>query len=242
MDTRNAVTGAAVAVVAVSAILLGRWQLQRLAQRRARNAVFSESLAKPPLDLNRDWRPGEPIDSGRRIVAHGRFEPEGQIFLRGRAFEGAPGLHVVTPLRLDGTLGVIWVLRGFVRSPDAATPPSEVPAPDTGDVTVRGLAFDLPVARDSGQPLPREGTTTWKRMDRGVLTRARAGSLPSYLLLQGDASGPGRLAVVPAPPISNGPHLGYAIQWFGIALAAIAFGFIALWRGGRALTPPRAAP
>ena len=40
-----------------------------------------------------------------------------------------------------------------------------------------------------------------------------------YLLLAGDSTGPARLAPVPPPELNDGPHLNYAIQWFGIALA-----------------------
>jgi cytochrome oxidase assembly protein ShyY1 len=38
------------------------------------------------------------------------------------------------------------------------------------------------------------------------------------------------------PPTDNGPHLSYALQWFGIAVAAVAFGIFFILRpqrGGR---------
>jgi surfeit locus 1 family protein len=232
----------AVLCVAAAAVALGRWQLQRLAARRASNAILVAARARPPLELPADLRAGTPIDSGRRVVAHGRFDPRDQLVVRGRVQNEAPGLHVVTPFVLDGGAAVLWVLRGFVPSPDAVTPPDSIPAPASGEVTIGGLVFATPVTADSGRPLLHNGVTTWLRLDRTVLARRRPGSLDVYLQLAGDANGPGRLAVVPPPELNNGPHLNYAIQWFGIALAVLAFGVIMLWRDGRALPQRPAAP
>jgi surfeit locus 1 family protein len=230
---RRALFVVTVLAVAGAAIGLGRWQVRRLRDRRANNAVLLTARERPPLELTTTVNSGTPIDSGRRVVARGSFEPHDQIILRGRVQNDGPGLQVVTPFELaDGS--VLWVVRGFVASPDAVTPPDTIatPAPDT--VTITGLALAIPVTSDSGAPLRHNGVTTWKRLDRGTLARLRAGSLPSYLLLAGDATGPGRLATSPPPELDDGPHLSYAIQWFGIALAVLTFGVIVLWRDGPA--------
>lgn len=229
-------------VVAGTAVGLGRWQLRRLATRRASNAVLLAARARPPLELPTDLRGTVPIDSGRRVVARGTFDVSGQIFLRSRVQDDAPGLEVVTPFVLDSTESVLWVVRGFVISPDAVTPPDSVPPPADGHVTLAGLVFATPATGDSGHPLQHDGVTTWQRLDRAVLARRRPASLNVYLLLAGDAKGPGRLATVPPLALDNGPHLSYAIQWFGIALAVLTFGVIVLWRDGRALLPPLDVP
>ena len=232
---------ATVVVVALTAIGLGRWQLRRLSARRASNAVLRAAGQLPPMQLPADLRAGTPIDSGRRVVARGSFAPHDQIVLRGRVQNDGPGLQMVTPLELDGG-GVLWVVRGFVASPDAVTPPDLIPAPAPGNVTINGLALATPVTSDSGAPLKHNGVTTWKRLDRGTLARRRPGSLPVYLLLAGDTTGPGRLVTIPPPELSNGPHLSYAIQWFGIALAVLTFGVIVLWQDGRVSPQRREAP
>ena len=231
----------AVLAVATTAVGLGRWQLRRLRERRASNAVLLAARERSPLELTTAGAPDAPIDSGRRVVARGSFEPRDEIVLRGRVQNDGPGLQVVTPFALDSG-SVVWVVRGFVASPDAVTPPDTIPAPVPGRVTITGIALALPVTDDSGAPLRHNGRTTWKRLDRGALGRLRAGTLPVYLLLAGDSSGAGRLATVPAPELTDGPHLSYALQWFGIALAVLTFGVIVLWRGGRALPQPPAAP
>jgi len=231
----------AVVVVASVAAALGRWQLRRLHSRRASNAILLAARAKAPLQIPDDLRRGMPIDSGRRIVARGHIDT-GDVVIRGRVQDDAPGVQIVTPFVLDNGAGVLWVMRGFVRSPDAVTPPDSVPRPFAGDTVVSGLALAVPITGDSGQPLVHNGTVTWKRLDRGMLVRRRPGSLPVYLLLAGNSAGPGRLAVVAPPELGNGPHLSYAIQWFGIALAVLTFGAIMLWRDGRSRPQSPGAP
>ncbi|HEY4100745.1 MAG TPA: SURF1 family protein [Gemmatimonadales bacterium] len=222
--------------MAAVTISLGRWQLRRLAGRKASNAVFLAAQAESPIHLPQDLSPGIAIDSGRRIVARGTFDVARQLLLRGRVQNDAPGLEVVTPLVLQGDSTVLWVVRGFVGSPDAATPPDSIPAPGSGEVTVTGVAFAIPRAADSGRPLVHNGVSTWQRLDQRV-THARAtGSLDVDLLLAGDTTGPGKLATIPLPEISNGPHLSYAIQWFGMAFAVLLFPVIILWRERRAAT------
>jgi surfeit locus 1 family protein len=228
--------------VAATAVALGRWQLRRLHARRASNSILLSARAKPPLQLPADLLRGTPVDSGRRVAARGHFDPAHQIIVRGRVQDDAPGVQIVTPFVLDSDAGVLWVLRGFVRSPDAVTPPDSVPQPVLGDVIVSGLALAVPLTADSGQPLVHNGSTTWKRLDRAMLARRQPRSLPVYLLLAGDSAGPGRLALVAPSVLDDGPHLSYAIQWFGIALAVLSFGAVMLWRDGRARPQHPGAP
>jgi surfeit locus 1 family protein len=239
---RRATLVVTVVAVAALAVALGRWQLRRLHARRASNTILLSARAKPPLRLPDDLRRGIAIDSGRRVEARGHFDTSGEVVIRGRVQDDAPGVQIVTPFVLDSDAGVLWVMRGFVRSADAVTPPERLPPPVGGPAVVTGLALATPITTDSGQPLLHDGTMTWRRLDRDVLARRRPGSLPIYLLLAGDSGGPGRLAIVPPPELNDGPHLSYAIQWFGIALAVLTFGAIMLWRDGRARPQPRAAP
>jgi cytochrome oxidase assembly protein ShyY1 len=231
-----------VLTVVVTTGFLARWQYGRHQDRVARNAVYLAGRALPPLDLTDPASAALPLD-GRLLVATGRFDPAGQVLLRGRVRGASPGLHVATPLVLEGGGGVVWVERGFVAAPDATTLPGDVPPPDTGVVRVTGIGMPVPVTEDAGQPLVRGADTTWRRLDRAALEGRRAGSLPTYLLLDGDAGGPGRLPTVEPPALDEGPHFSYAVQWIGIGLAALAFGIIALRpRGGPGQPPPLAAP
>ncbi len=222
---------AVVGVAAATALALCAWQLERRSERRLANQVLLANRDLPPTDLTAT-APGDSLASGRRVTVRGHFLPQGEMLLRGRAQQERPGLHVVTPFQVAGSSTTIWVLRGFVRSPDAASRPDDLPRPVDGEVTLAGVLYPIPDTDDAGQPLPRHGDTTWRRMDRATLLTRVADARPEYLHLVADsvADQPGRLTPVPLPTLDDGPHLSYAIQWVGIAIAILLFGYLMIWR------------
>ncbi len=116
MQRRDLTLAAVAVLVATACVLLGRWQLNRLAQRRARNAALAARLALPPLPVGRNVT----ADSARqrRVVARGVYDFAAERTWPGRSFQGTPGVALLTPLRLaDGS--AVLVDRGWVPSPDA---------------------------------------------------------------------------------------------------------------------------
>lgn len=220
-------------VVATVCAALGVWQGRRLAARRAMNRAALAGRALAPLDL------GTARDAGqadqRRVFATGSFDHDRAIILRGRSDRNAPGIHLVTPLILDGTGRAVLVNRGFVPAGDAMRPDSALIA-RTGHLTIRGLAFRIPETRDSGGPLRYQGQTTWRRLDLATLRpRFPYPILDVYVVeteaeprAQGEPLFP---RAVSAPELDDGPHLFYMVQWFGLAAAALAFGGLFVWRG-----------
>lgn len=236
--TREWALLAAVVILAAVAVRLGVWQLDRLGIRRAANSALQAARSMPALDLETT-----PPAAGRMAEARGQFEASGEVLLRSRVHRAAPGLHVVTPFRLaGGGAQVIWVLRGFLPAADGVSPDS-VPTAAPGIVTIRGELHPLPSTRDGGQPVSSRGDTTWRRLDAAVAQQRRPDAPPLMLYLEGDAGGPGRLATVEPPLLDDGPHLSYALQWFAIALAILAFGaYVLRKRAGRGRVPSAAAP
>lgn len=207
-----------VVVLAAVAVRLGFWQLDRLATRRANNTVLLAARAADTLELGR-----EAPEIGRGATARGSFDTAGEVILRNRVHRSAPGVHVVTPFRLADSDATIWVLRGFVPAADGVRPAS-VPAPESGVVSITGQLQPLPHTRNGGQLAVTGGDTTWQRLDADVAQQRRPGSAAMVLYLAGGEAGPGGLAAVEPPTLDNGPHLSYAIQWFAIAAAILAFG------------------
>jgi surfeit locus 1 family protein len=211
-------------IIGAVCVRLGVWQLDRLAGRRAANAVALERRNLPPADV----RALASDDANRRAVATGRYDFGREIVLRGRARDGVPGVEVVTPLLLAGSDTAVLILRGYVPSADATSyDPRIHEEPDSG--TVAGIAMPVPNDSAGAAPVDRNGAETWRRLDLGTL-RARMPYPVASLYLVADSPvtvspAPSR-AVLPA--LDDGPHLNYAIQWF--AFAAIAFGGAgALW-------------
>jgi surfeit locus 1 family protein len=221
-------------VVAAVCVRLGIWQLDRLDQRRARNAAIISATALPPIELRGDslaavMRHPDAYHY-RRAVVDGSYDAAGDFLLRGRAMAGRPGVHVVTPLRIAGTDTAVLVLRGWLPSPDAATADPR-PFAEPGVKQVAGI---IQTVQTEGGAIPRReqvnGTTisTYQRIDpRALRPSIPYTLLPIYLqiLPAPPTAAAAPLQRVPLPPLDEGPHLGYAIQWFGFAAVAI-FGML----------------
>jgi surfeit locus 1 family protein len=253
--TRSGIVGTALALaVAAVCIRLGVWQLDRLEQRRDRNAALAERLAAAPVSL-----PVVPNDTAgllyRRVLLEGRYDDGRTIVLRGRMHRGMPGVHLITPLRLAGG-GTVMVNRGWWPSPDGRTAILTELEPDAA-VALVGVAQPFPLVTAAGDPeavdavagidesIPR----AWLRLDGGALRRTLPYPIadfyvqalpeeraPSRLPGSAGASATGEPVRLPPPDLSEGPHLSYAVQWFGFGLIAIvvngALLMLTAWIGG----------
>ncbi len=232
-----------VLLIAAVCIRLGFWQLDRLDQKRSRNAALAARMAEPPVSLSASLADSSGLIY-RRAAAEGFFDNARSIILPGRSHRGAPGVLVLTPLRLSGTTALL-VQRGWMPSADGVSIDMEPLRVDSA-VHVRGLVLPFlgaenTIAARASRDVPADSfRRVWYAIDADAL-RAQF----PYALL------PLRLQVLPdsaraagdtipvaqgAPTLDEGPHLGYAIQWFSFALIFLV-GWAALLRSrrGRAL-------
>lgn len=222
-------------VVGTACIALGFWQLRRLNERRELNAEVSRRRSLPAMALDSIGRWQE----DRRGSAAGRLDYAQEFVLRERARSSVPGVEVVTPMLIEGSDTALLILRGFVPSADARSyTPALHREADSGAIagTIRRVPNDSAGAR----PATVDGTFSLRRLD---LSSVR-GRLPypvaaTYLIADSPATlTPAPLRTLP-PPLNDGPHLNYAIQWFAFATIAVG-GTAALW--WRPRQPPRPAP
>ena len=222
-------------------VRLGVWQLSRLHLRQAANAEARARRALPVVDLS-----AIPVDTGnladRRVLATGTWDRAHEIVLRGHVYQEAPGVEVVTPLRLTGREDAVLVNRGFVPAPDAVNADLDS-LDEPGVVTVRGLALPMPLSQDSGGVLERGGRTTWRRLDLLALRRRTPYRILEVYVVpdtadRRTAGPPDRLYSVPPPALDNGPHLNYAIQWFAFATIAVVGGVIIHHKGTKTQRTP----
>ena len=204
---------------------LGVWQVQRLHERRAANAVALEARAAEPVRLD-SVTTGDSSLIERHVLARGRYDHAHDVVLRGRAYQGAPGVEIVTPLVFEGGRTAVLVNRGFVPAPDAASVETDA-LQEPGMVTVKGLAMAPPAGK--GAPLQRPNGTTWARLDLEALGARMPYTLaPIYIRQEPDSALPRFPRRLEPFPIDDGPHLSYAIQWFSFALMAVVFGIVVL--------------
>lgn len=217
MSLRRRDLAGAIFALAVAALFvrLGVWQLNRLAERKVANAAIQAARALAPVELPLHRVEPEALQD-RRAQARGSYDYAHERVWTGRTYDGAPGVALLTPLRLsDGS--AVFVDRGFVPSPDAAhVDAARYREGDSADVT--GLA--LPAPRDRGDVNP---TMLHDSLPYAVL---------GIVLLLDDTAAPHPMGLLRwrPPLLDNGYFLTYAIIWFTFALIAIVGTVIVLWK------------
>jgi len=198
-------------------VSLGRWQLDRGEQKSVLFAGFAAGDA-PAVDLPDSF---DPVERYRRIRARGRYDPLHQFLLDNMTHDGVAGFQVLTPLRLaDGR--VVLVNRGFLPATGRR---DQLPALPVGDDAreVTGRADFLPRA---AVELEAPAASGWPRLvsfPRIDDIRAALGDevFPQVLLLDPDQPD-GFLRDWRPPGLRPDQHLGYAVQWFGLAATVLA--------------------
>lgn len=208
-------------------INLGFWQLRRLDDRRDLNALQAERTAAAMVAteaLSSEIAAGGVEAVEYRVVeAVGRYRLADEVAVRGRTRNGAPGVWLLTPL-VPAEGPALVVNRGWVpqsSSDPAARPPAPVPE---GEVTVRGYVRLSEQRTGLGVADPAEGRLA--SLARPDIVRYAAQLdypvNPFYLQLDSQDPPPGdypQMVALPAP--GEGPHLGYAVQWFIFTAIAV---------------------
>lgn len=211
--------------VAAVCVALGFWQLGRLRERQARNAFVSARLALPAVTSLGALPADTATARFRRLRLTGRYDYAHEIAVAGRTRGGSPGVHIVTPLRLADTSVAVLVNRGWVYSPNSAAVELERWREGDGERVVEG--FVNPISPRPGSPRTSASRTV-RWIDAGAVAREAGYAVaPFTVVQQGDsaAAGTPRADSTPArldiPPLDEGPHLGYAVQWFTFAIIAL---------------------
>jgi surfeit locus 1 family protein len=222
-------------LMAAACTSLGLWQLRRLATRLAANR---EALAGRRLPVLRvEGGSARALLPNRRAQLTGELDEGREFLLRWRVVQGVPAIQVVTPLRIAGNDTAVLVNRGYIPAPDAVDPGSATWS-EPGQTRFRGVLLPIP-DRGDGAPLQHGARETWKSLDlRAMRSRLPYPLAPVYLIAEPDSSAGlahtvrGRVYPFRAEPpaLGEGPHLMYAVQWFGIAAAVAAFGVLFVWR------------
>jgi len=225
-----------VMLIAVGVMIrLGLWQLDRLAERRASNTHILTMQAATILDVNTVESPQDlEMMEFRAATASGSFVFEYQVALQNQywGIKDGPaeyGYHLLTPLVLNNGQAIL-VDRGWI--PGSYTDPASWRIFDEpGSVTVIGI---LRLSQDKAEmgSLSTGEIVTGAQRDFWVLPDlAGIGSqLPFDLLsvylqqapMESDDDLPYK--VLPALEISEGSHLGFALQWFFYA-SLVFFGY-----------------
>ena len=212
-------------VAAAACIRLGFWQLSRLSQRRARNAVVAARLSQPQAPIT-SLR-ADSTTMLRKAVVTGTPDFDHEVLLAARTYQGSPGVYLLTPLHVAGSDTAVLVNRGWIYAPDGVS--VDVGRWREATTTFSGYAELLPpgvaskpegvLRRDARVARQLDLATVRSLLPYPVSPLYLVATTPDTTKPQGE-----RVARLPPPALDEGPHLSYAVQWFSFAAIALIGG------------------
>lgn len=212
-------------VGALVLVRLGFWQLDRLAQRRAINSAIASRQAEPPVPLTPALA-ADTTQEYRRVELRGVFDSKQEIVLRNRSLDGVTGVHVITPLRFTGADGApeaVLVDRGWLPNIAASAEARAAYAAPAGEVTVVGQIRRS--QENFGGPADPPFSAVRPRLDAWFLVNIPRITeqlgyplLPVFVEQLPTTDDPDLPRRDPLTDLGEGPHLGYAIQWFAFSV------------------------
>ena len=207
-------------------IRLGIWQLDRLKQRRAFNAQVETMRAETMLDLNQNV----PMDISkmewRAVTVKGEYDFEHQVALRNQYNSNQYGYHLITPLKFSG--GAVLVDRGWIPADGNSMPSDWRKYDESGQITVTGqirLGQEKPAFGGVADP-EVDQLDVWNNLDvNRIIMQCPYPMLPVFIQadeIPGDDVPP--IPFQPEVELTEGPHFGYALQWFSFA-TILFFGY-----------------
>ena len=208
---------------------LGVWQLGRAEEKRILFAAYTQGTAEAAREGLSGVDPAEQRYQLLRLQGH--YDADHQLLLDNMSHAGQPGYHVLTPFITAG--GSVLVNRGWVPADgDRRLLPSikvsSQPRILTGriDRLPRPALRLAPATNYTGLPWPRRllfPTTEEISAQTGYPLR-------DFQLLLNPGEADGFLREWQPALMTPETHLGYAIQWFGLATTVVLVFVILAWR------------
>jgi surfeit locus 1 family protein len=203
-------------------IQLGLWQLDRLQQRRTFNAQFESARMQPGLDLNQELPQNLTGMEWRPVKVIGEYDFANQVALRNQYYGDQYGYHLLTPLLFDGE--AVLVDRGWIPADGNSNPSDWHRYDEPGTVNLSGqirLGQTKPAFGGVVDTLPENGSElhVWNNANLAqIASQMPYPVLPIYIQPAANATDiEPPIPFQPEVELTEGPHLGYAVQWFTFA-------------------------
>jgi surfeit locus 1 family protein len=204
-------------------VSLGRWQLDRAAQKEALAASITQQGALVPLSAAQLATLGGAQTLAllhRPAKLTGTWLSQQTVFLDNRQMQARVGFFALTPLRLAGSDTVVMVQRGWL--PRNFEDRAQLPALATPTGVVEVVGRIAPPPSKLYEPGAPASGAIRQNLDLDQF-RAETG-LPlrtDIMLQQTGAASEGLLRDWPAINLGVDKHYGYAAQWFALALLIV---------------------
>lgn len=222
-----------VAACLVLLCTLGTWQVQRLHWKEALIAQAEAAAAEPPALLSDVLTAADP--EFRRALVLCRGLPTARYVELQSIHDGAGGSRLISACTPEGTGQTFLIDRGFLSDEISARP--------------RVMASTLPLSLlvelrrtpppGGMAPPPSAEGRFFSRDGAAMATALGAGAPSEFTLFALVSTNPeiGALVASAPPAAFSNNHLGYALTWYGLALALIGFYVAVLFRRYRKPTP-----
>lgn len=225
--------GALALLLATGFCLLGVWQLERGQFKQARLDAHARALQQAPLPLAAALSSPDQVQP---VAGCGQWLAP-VLVLDNQQQDGQPGHRSYQAWRSDAG-PVLLVERGW-RAWDGRRSPPQVAAL-TGQACLQGLLLPWPApglraAAQDHERLADGSGYLLARLDHAAvaaLLDSEPGSLAVPMLRPARALGtdPAPAAAVLPNTLPPEKHLGYAVQWFGLALTVVVLAIWLCWR------------
>ncbi len=202
---------------------LGFWQIERADEKRQLIAHAEEQLQLPPLSLQENNIQPDQLKQ-RRVIASGKFLAGKYWLLDNRVFRGKVGYEVIAPLETD--VGqIVLINRGWVPAPPTRQQLPDVSFP-LSKVIIQGrwkLIEKNSLSRDLENLTAIEDSWPIRVQSVDLFEMKRIiGKDIFWGYLQIDPENSVALQVAwKNINVMPEKHLGYAVQWFAMAVALI---------------------
>ena len=201
-------------------LALGVWQVQRMQWKEGLMNGAEAAAGQPPLPLAEALKLENP--EFRRVLLTCRGLAAASFVELQSIENGDAGVRLVSACRPEGVEATLLVDRGFVSAEISARP--SVKAADTMPVVITGVLRRAP-APSALTPPPAEGRFYGRDAEAMARALKVVGLVSPFTVFATTSTNPDWQALKPsAPPAAfTNNHLGYALTWFGLAAALIAF-------------------
>ena len=194
--------------------ILGTWQLHRLEWKtellntiEAEHAKDAQNIIVTPEALNTG------LNMTRGSV-NGHFQHDKEIAIAPRTYDGKPGYHILTPLKLEDNTFIL-VNRGWVPL-DMRASKDRTETLKTSSTKITGL-FRVPEKANIFVPENIPEKNQWYQINLKEIQNALKIKDLAPIILYAEKKGESFPLASATKPSPNNNHLQYAFFWFSLA-------------------------
>ena len=210
-------TAAAIFFIIVT-VMLGNWQLSRAQEKEDRQTQLNQLSQQPVISIPTSSIRLEDYQF-RKVEVQGTYVPTHTIYLDNKINRGRAGYQIITPVRLGESSMHVLINRGWIVAGRTRSELPDIPTP-AGKVKISGIV-ESPTIRTLELSTETVSGQVWENLHLDRYRKATGLTLQPLVVLQENDVQDGLLREWTRPDSGASRNLGYAFQWFSMALAII---------------------